>query len=202
MSEDQALSAEELIAELRGADPRPLLITRPVDEVKSKQVNDLFKAAIASERFKLASQWFHCIKLDEKDIENSKYRNLFPGRNPAHIVVSTTDGTKRVEMLGTTGQKVTWKKLTSVLKKSYKKSPDSAIKRLEKLLNTFDALDQRETELNAQLARNQDKNKKSSVKKIEKQLEKLAKERQDALDAEAKARELELRREELATSDE
>ncbi|MCA8941250.1 MAG: hypothetical protein KDB80_01715 [Planctomycetes bacterium] len=199
--QEQALSAEEMIGELRGSDPRPLLIIRPVDEKKDKQVFDLFQAAIKSERFQLASQWFHCIKLEEKNIEESIYRKLFDGRNPAHMILATWDGKYRVELLGTTSHKVTWKKITSVLSKAYKQSPDQAIKQLEKVLNTFDALDQRETELQAQRARCDEKGKASQVKKVDRQLAELADDREEALELERDARELELRRDDDAPSD-
>ncbi len=193
---EQTPSAEELIAELRGADRRPLLIVRSTTKQTDKKVDSLLKAALGSERFQLASKWFHCVKVDEKDIAQSKYRNLFAGRRPAHMVLSSWDGKKRIDLLGNVDQKVTWKKITTVLKRDYKKSPDKAIKVIEKLLNKHDALDKRQSELSTQLARANEKKKKSQVKKVEKQLAKLEKERAKLNETERKARDLVLRHDE------
>lgn len=187
----QTPSAEELVAELRGDDPRPLMIVRNSADEK---IDALLQAALASERFQLASQWFHCVRVDVEDVANSHYQKLFDGRNPAHLVLSTWDGTKRVEMLGRVGHKVTWSKIQSVLKAEYKKNPYTAIKGLEKLLNSFDALDKRESELSAQLARCKESGKDDQCKKIEGQLAELAEERKQLLAEEQELEDLELRR--------
>lgn len=177
------------------------MIVRTCDAKKNKKVNSLLTAALASERFQLASKWFHCVRIEEEDIGQSHYRELFAGRKPAHMVLATWDGKTRINLLGSVSQKVSWPKVSSVLKKAYKKDPTRAVKTLEKLLNTFDALDKRESELSAQLTRCEEKKKAGQIKKVKKQLEKLAKERETALATEKKASELQLRRDPLATED-
>lgn len=185
---------EEVLADLqRQSGNRPIMIQRQSDQ-RDPKVAKLLKAALKSERFSLASQWFHCIRVGDEVLQKSHpLHSYFKGRNPAALVLLSADAKKEVSFLGTTGQKVKWAPIASVLKASYKKNPTSAVKSLEKLLCTFDSLDGKKRELNAQLARAKKKNNKSKMASIEKKMEAEKKDRAKVFEQEAKLRELVLR---------
>ena len=172
---------------------KPLLIQRTTDQ-RDPKVKKLLDAALKSERFSLASQWFHCVKIgDEVLVETHPLHPFFKGKNPASLVMMTADAKKHVSFLGTTSQKVKWSPIASVLKASYKKNATSAVKGLEKLLCQFDTLDGKKNELNAQLKRAQKSKNKSKINSIKKKLAAQEKDRKKAFEEEAKLRELQLR---------
>jgi len=146
---------------------KPVLINRETEQRDAK-VAKLYQEALASERFSLASRWFHCVKVgDEVLDEQHPLHQLFAGRNPSALVMLSPDGKKQLSFLGTTQQLVKWTPIASLLEASYKKDPTTAVKGLEKLLCTFDMIDGKQTELNAQLERAQkkpDENKIAAIK--------------------------------------
>jgi len=177
----------------RGGD-KPVLFHRTSDQ-RDERVKTLLGQALKSERFSLASQWFHCVKVGDEVLgEHHPLHELFDGRNPPALVLVTPDAKKRVAFLGTSSQKVKWTPIASVLKASYKKNATTAVKGLEKLLCEFDRLDGKKNELNAQLARAEKKRNKGKVASIRKKLAAEAKDRSKALEAEAKLRDISLRK--------
>lgn len=172
---------------------KPVLFLRTTDR-RDARVKTLLKQALKSERFSLASQWFHCVKVEDDVLgQHHPLQRLFDGRNPPALVMVTADAKKRVAFLGTSSQKVKWTPIASVLKASYQKNATAAVKGLEKLLCEFDRLDGKKNELNAQLARAEQKSNKSKVTSLRKKLAAAAEDRSRALELEAKLRDITLR---------
>lgn len=152
-------------------------------------------AALGSERFKLASKWFHCVRLGEEvRNEGHPYHALVKGKNPARLVLVSRDGSKLTRLLGTAEHKVSWEKIRSVLRKDYKKDPTNAVKAIERLLSKFDALDNKRKELRSLRDRAAKSNRKDRIKLVEKKLAANEKERQTLLAKKAKLAELGLRK--------
>lgn len=172
---------------------KPVLISRETD-ARDPKVKKLYDAALKSERFSLASQWFHCVKVGDEVLDEADLLHpLFAGRNPPALVMLTPDGEKRVSFLGTTRRKVKWAPISGILAASYEKNPTRAVKGLEKLLCRFDALDGKDNELSAQLARAEKKQSKGKIAAITRKKAAVEKERQAAFAEEKELRELELR---------
>jgi hypothetical protein len=176
-----------------------LLVMRDAREAKDPKLAELLQAALKSERFLLASQWFHCIDAASANgVRKRAAAALFQGENAPLLVLSSWDGRQRVELLGSIDQKVTWQKIASVLKHDYAKDPTVHAKELNELLNKFDFLDDKKKELTAQLARTKDEAKAANLRK---KLEGFEKEREQLLAAEKKWRDLGLRRDPTADGD-
>lgn len=191
-TEEFILDAEEVIAALRKDDKRPLLILRDCEGCANKE-GDLLKRTLDDERFLLATPWFNCVKVDSAALEEDHpYHKLFKGSKPAHVVVATWDGSKVINV-SRAGQKEIWKSMQVVLRKSYKKDAKKAMKGLSRLLETYDALDNREEELLAQLELKEKAGKKLKAEKLRKELAKLGEERQEAFDEEASLYDLEMK---------
>ena len=195
------MDAEEALEEIRGLDKRPLLILRetPKDEdvdAKGKKATVLLNAAVKSENLKLASYWFHCVKVDARVTEESHpYHALFAGKNPPRMILSTWDGKKQYRFLGTPKHKIKWDKIIKILKVEYKRDPKKAVKDLYSVLSKYDFLDSKEKELRAQMDRAKDKGKKARLATLEKKWKELQEDRVEADAREQKLRELILRKE-------
>jgi hypothetical protein len=155
---------------------------------------DQLERSLADERVQLASKWFRCLKVDgDVSAENHPLHEAFDHRrSTALIAFATADGGKIVP-LKKLGAREMWDGMESVLKVAYRKSPTSAVKDWQKLLSEFDALDSRETELNAQLEGANER----KAKAIQDKLARLQQDRERALAKEQEIRELPLR--EVAT---
>ena len=197
MSEEKLASAD-VIKDLRGRDKRPLLIIRDSEVAPSKKASKLdgyLSAALESERFILASQWFNCIKLAPNVIEEGHpYNSLFAGKNPPRMILSTWDGSKRIAMLGKGQAKVTWSKISKLLKLEYKKDATRAVKELQKLLNHYDSLDQREAELREQIEKGKTSGRLARVKSLEKKLAAQTRRREEIAKLELDLKDLVLKR--------
>ncbi len=167
---EQDRSRATAIEGLAAGDPRPLLIYLQGHKSDAK-VTGLLNAALTSERFQLASKWFHCVQVSSDVLnEGHAYHALFRGKHPARLVLASRDGKKIVPFLGTAQKRVNWSGIAGVLRKDYKKDPTSAVKAIERLLLKFDALDNRRTELQAQLARAAKSNQRDRIKSIQKKI--------------------------------
>ncbi len=154
----------------------------------------LLKGALGSERFKLASGWFHCVKVEDDVLgADHPYHALFAGRHPAQLVLASRNGAKLVNFLGSTQQKVKWSGIVSVLRKSYRKDPTAAVKGIERLLSRFDALDSERKELRSQLERYSEKKQADKMKHFEKKLGENQTDREALLAKKAKFEDLGLR---------
>ena len=191
-AEERVLEIQEALEALRQEDPRPLLIWRDCEGCKNKE-GDLLKRTLEDERIILAMPWFHCVKLGHDTIEEDHpYHLLFQGSIPAHIVLSTWDG-DRVISVARAGQKEVWKAMQKTLQVSYKKSATKAMSGLSKLLEQYDALDEREQELMEQLAEKEERGKTRRAQKLREKIIEVGQEREEALAEEKELYELELK---------
>ncbi len=184
-SAETVLEIDEAIQILRKDDPRPLLIVRDCDGCKNKE-GDLLKRTLEDERFLLASRRLHCVKLDqEAHLPDHPFNKLFRGSVPAHVVLASWDG-KRVINVSRAGQKEIWQSMQKVLRVSYKKSATRAMKQLTKLLEQYDALDEREGELLVQLAAKEERGKARRAEQLREEISELEEDRRTLLEKEAK----------------
>jgi len=191
-TEEKVLTVEEAIRALRKEDPRPLLILRECDGCQNKE-GDLLKRTLEDERFLLAMPWFHCVRLDKQaHLPEHPYSQLFQGSIPPHVVVASWDG-ERVVNVSRAGQKEIWEAMQKVLRVSYKKSASGAMRGLTKILETYDALDEREAELLDQLKTKEERGKTSRADKIRDELIDLEAERQEVIEKEKKLYDLKLK---------
>jgi hypothetical protein len=144
----------------------------------------------------LLARWFHAVKLPAEVLgDTHAFHELFGGTKPPHLFVATADGKTRVDLSGQQSQKELWSAMTKVLRKSYKKNPDAALKEMRKLLDALDRYDNlvaaaEERLMNETAAKGPDD---ASVKKLEAELAEVQAERRAALEAGAEVEELELR---------
>jgi hypothetical protein len=198
---EKALEADEALETIRGIDKRPLIIIREAAKdadlgPKDKKASDLLTAAMKSENLKLASYWFHCVKVDARVTEEGHpFHSLFAGKNPPRMILSSWDGKVQHTFLGTSKQKIKWDKIVKVLKVEYKRDPKKAVKELYTVLSKYDFIDSKEKELLSQMDRAKDKRKKSRIKTLEKKLAELKNDRAEIEKREQKLRELILLRE-------
>ncbi len=178
-------------------DRRPLLILRLTHDTGSatKKVRKLLKAALASERFKLTSHWFHCVQVTKEVMEKDHpYHCLCKGKSAPRIIRATPDGEKVVRVLGNARQRVNWPDIAAMLKTSYEKDPTRTIRSLERLLNTFDVIDAKISDLGDQIAVAAEKNKTTTLATLKARLEKLEVEHSQALAEEQALKDLVLRK--------
>lgn len=195
-AERKALSREEALAYIAGDDPRPLLVLREC-KVCNGTDDALLKGGPDNEKTFLLSAWFHCVKLPVDVMEeNHPFHALFTEKQPEHLFVCSTNGENHNALQSQTSRTELWKSMHGLLGKEYTKKPDSSLKTLQKLLDKFDAQDQRLAELTSRrdeiLEEDGPKSKKlpKLATKIAKEEDQLAKLQGEA----SKAYRLELRR--------
>ena len=189
VSAETSLELQAALKELRGDDPRPLLILRDCDGCKNKE-GDLLKRTLLDERVILGSSWFHCVRFSH-DVVNPEhpFHILFDHERHPHIAVASWD-LKTFKHVHRAGQKDVWKAMKRVMGKDYKKSPESAMKGIVKILNEYDALDDRENALKTQLSAKRERGKKARAKILEKEIAALSEEREELIEDEIKLRDL------------
>lgn len=191
---EESLDFETAIAEIRGNDPRPLLILRDCDFCKGKD-HALLSRTLDNEKTLLFTQWFHCVKLDRRVVEKSHpWHAVFSQESPPHMLVMAWDGAKRTELDGKQKQSKLWGVLSDIIGVEYKKNPQTAIKSWLRHLDRFDGIMSRQKELKRQLDEQAAKGKTRRVAKLEKQLAKLEKEYKATLESETKTLNLILKR--------
>jgi hypothetical protein len=100
----------------------------------------------------LLGRWFHAVRVGPEVLEpGHPLHALFEGGAPAHLFTATPDGRTRVDLDGGQSQSKLWRAMTTVLRKAYRRDPDSAVKGLQKLLDQLDEADVRLAEVEDQL---------------------------------------------------
>jgi hypothetical protein len=142
-----ALPREEAIAAIRAEDRRPLLVVR---ECRMCQGTDdaLLSRRLDNEKTILLTRWFRCVKLPNHVLDaDHAFRKLFPDEHPPHLFLCRYDGTGVVPMSGQQSQAELWQAMTSLLAEDYTGDPEVAVKGLLRVLNEYDTVDSRESEL-------------------------------------------------------
>jgi hypothetical protein len=188
-AKDKGLSLQAALMKLRGDDPRPLLILRDCDGCKNKE-GDLLKRTLVNERLLLASGWFHCVRFSHEVMNpEHPYHVIFDHERHPHIALASWD-LKTFTQVHRAGAKDVWKAMKRVIGKDYKKSPESAMKNMIKILSEYDALDDREQALKTQLNTKRERGKEARARILEKELTALAEEREELIEDEMKLRDL------------
>ena len=183
----------KIVEELRGNDPRPLLILRDCNGCANKE-GDRLRRALEDEHFALATEWFHCVKLGPEALEEGHWAHaLYDDKVPTHVTVASWDGTVVRNIKKATPTEL-WRGMRKVVRHDYKKNPDTPLKKLQKMLGAFDLLDEREDELKRQIAGTDPKFQKARLKKLERELTEVGVEREELFAKERELRELTLKR--------
>jgi hypothetical protein len=182
--QEERLDPETALREIKGRDPRPVLLLRDCDACAGR--NDaLLEQSMEDEKILLASRWFHCVRVDKGVLKDNHPLNaLFPDgdKSAPHMILLSADGTVREGLGGKPSAKKLWGVMNKVLQRDYKKPADQAIPRWIALLSRFDALDARKAELREQRESTEDQKKAGQLDKelrtVEEQIKKAREEEQ------------------------
>ncbi len=168
----EALPRERAYAEISGGDLRPLLILRECETCNGTD-DALLSKGNDNQRTFLMARWFHCVKLPTHITEvDHPFHALFADKHPPHLFVSDYDGSNAIPLKGDQSRSELWAAMDSVLERSYKKSPQKALRELNKIISQYDRWDADEKRLLEQIdAEIERKGPKSSkLKKLNKSL--------------------------------
>jgi hypothetical protein len=143
-----ALSEIDAFAYIAGKDPRPLLVLRECKNCNGTDDALLSRGNEDNERTFLLSRWFHCVKLPVDVLQaDHPFHSLFPGDDPEHMFFCAADGTGRIPMESERSRVELWGSMMQVLKANYAKDPEESMRKMERVIDEFDELDQRITAL-------------------------------------------------------
>ena len=145
----RALPVGEAVAYIAGDDPRPLLVLRECLTCTGTDDALLTRGADNEKTF-LMSRWFHCVKLPPDVLEeNHPFHNLFPGKKPGHLFVAEPNGKLRLDLNGEQSRTELWGVMNKLLAARYEKKPgpEKSMKALLKILDQFDVIDDKITEV-------------------------------------------------------
>ncbi len=146
-----ALPPAEMLATLAGEDPRPLLIVRECHRCQGSEAA-LLDTEKANEKTILLARWFRCIRFDDSvRHETHPCRLLFEEHGMPHLMLWSPLGDQVEPLDGTRSQGRLWSTMTKVLRQSYTKDPDTAVREMFKVLAAFDHLDSMEAEIGARM---------------------------------------------------
>lgn len=75
------------------------------------------------------------------------FHNLFDDKDPEHMFLGTADGSVRKALESERSRVELWDAMMAVLKASYAKEPEGTVRKMQKLIDSFDAIDQQMLEL-------------------------------------------------------
>jgi len=164
----------------------------------------LLNRRMNNEKTLLLATWFRCVKLPTHVMKsNHPFHNLFADEHPPHLFLCRHDGTKVMTMSGEQSQAELWQAMTGLLKESYAKDPEVAIKEWLKLFTKFDHCDTMEQTLAERFDDELEKNGPKSLKLagIKEDLERIRKDREKAIAREKEVRDLDLKALETANAE-
>lgn len=173
-----ALTREEALARLTKEDARPLLIFRDCGCWKD-YYHTVLGRCLLDEKTSLYGRYFHCVRLPGHVLKkNHTYYNLFDEKDPAHMVLSSGDGTRRIKIHGKESVSDVWKLMEVILDQDYRKPSGKAVKDLMRLMSKYDYLDSRKMQIREQMEAEIEKNGPGSSKmeRLKKDLDKTEKE--------------------------
>jgi len=139
------LSREDAIAQLRGDDPRPLLVLR--DCRCGAHHGGLLQDRLAPESLRLMSRWFHCVRLPEAAVAEPHPMAALFADEPWHVLLEGADDDVRAVAQARPGELL--RQMRGVLDRRFETRGDDGyparLKQLAKLLDAFDRLDADET---------------------------------------------------------
>jgi hypothetical protein len=190
-----ALPRERALVEIRAEDHRPLLVLRECTHCRGTD-HALLDRRLDNEKTLILTKWFRCVKLPEHVLEEDHpFRNLFDGEKPPHLFLCRHDGTDAVTLDGQQTQSQLWDALISLIEDCYVDDPEQAVKRYLRVLDAYDSIDSRESEIRRQLEETLDDDgpRAPRVRTLQRKLDKLAKERAEVAEREKHVIALELK---------
>jgi hypothetical protein len=146
-----ALPVADALRRLAGSDRRPLLILRECWACQGSETA-LLEVKNANEKTLLFARWFHCIRLDDSTRhEAHPFHLLFKEHAMPHLLLCAADGGTMTPLDGKRPQSALWSAMRKVLRASYTKDPDVAVRDLFRVLSEHDHLDSLEAEVSARL---------------------------------------------------
>jgi hypothetical protein len=140
----RALSREDALAYIAGKDPRPLLVLRECKTCNGTDDALLSRGNVDNERTFLLSRWFHCVKLPVDVLQKDHpFHNLFDDSDPEHMFLGTADGSMHLALESERSRVELWDTMMTVLKASYTREPEVTVKRMVKVIDDFDRVDER-----------------------------------------------------------
>lgn len=137
----KALTREEAIRYLAGADLRPMLVLRECSRC-NKTDDALLQPGADNEKVAFLSRWFRCIRLPIDVIQpDHPFHALFAGDAFEHLFVITADGTKKHGLESDTSRTELCAAMSAVLVASYVKDPTPLYKEIHVFGGQLDALD-------------------------------------------------------------
>ena len=189
MASRKPFSRAAALIRLCGTDKRPLLVLRECNQCAGSDFA-LLSRSMENDRTMLLTHWFHCVKLPASVRHKSHpMHGLFPGDNPPHLFFATADGAQIETLPGSQTQTQVWQKMTRILRKSYRSNPVTATKQRLEILNAFDILDAKESQVRRKLDREVERRgpKSSRFKQLKARFASLRKQRKALLTKERKA---------------
>ncbi|WP_145194831.1 hypothetical protein [Planctomycetes bacterium Poly30] len=134
---------------IAGNDPRPLLVLREC-KVCNGTDDALLKGGVDNEKTFLLARWFHCVKLPVDVMEEDHpFHNAFTLEQPEHLFVCSADGSNHDPLESDTSRVKLWESMKGVIAKEYKGKPDSSVKKIAKIIDKMDVIDERYLDLKA-----------------------------------------------------
>jgi len=195
---ERALPLDQAYALVADGDRRPLLVLRECELCKGTD-HALLSRSLDNEQTVLLTHWFRCVKLPTNVLDEvHPLHNLFlrekEGDRIPHLFFADPDGQNKKELPGDQPQSVLWDVMFDYLDRCYAEDAKSAVKELRQVLGQYDRLDAKEQEVKARIDREIEKNgpKSPKLRKLDSDLEKVAKEREKLGKRERELRDLAL----------
>lgn len=196
---ERALPVQEAYLWIAGDDTRPLLVMRECELCKGTD-HALLSRSLDNEQTVLLTHWFRCVKLPPNVMKaEHPFVNLFKrekeGQRIPHLFFADPNGDHKQELPGDQPQTVLWETMFEYLERCYQGDAKKSIKEMRGLLSQFDKVDGLENEVKARIDKEIEKNGPDSpkLKKLEADLAKLGKEREELKAREKKLRALALK---------
>lgn len=160
----ETLDAAAALREVRGKDPRPILLLR--DCVHADKDAARIEAFLEEEKIVLATRWFHAVRVGRDVVKPAHpLHALFAGERAPHMAVISRDGSKRVDMQLMPTATTLWSAMQSVLKVDYSRPADASLAEWRALLSKFDVLDAKRAKLAGDRHRSKDPKKTAELEK-------------------------------------
>jgi hypothetical protein len=196
---EHALPAAEAWQLTADGDKRPLLVLRECELCKGTD-HALLNRSLDNEQTLLLTRWFRCVKLppnvlDEKHPFYKLFERSKPGERIPHLFFSDPDGSNKMTLPGDQSQTELWEVMYGFLDRCYQGDAKKTVKELRGLLGQFDRIDSQQIEARARIDKEIEKSGPTSERlpRLEADLKKLAKEREDLLQREKKLRAMALK---------
>lgn len=139
----RALDTQVAYYEISGKDRRPLLVLRECRLCNGTD-DALLSRDGGNERTLIMTRWFNCVKLPIEVLEDDHpFGNLFPEEHPPHLFVARWDGSDPLALRGDMSRSELTSHLYTMLDREYQNPAEKTVKEIEKILSSYDVLDEK-----------------------------------------------------------